>query len=144
MINKKYYIDSCIWLNLYKKEVDQKKGISYWKLAKDFIEKVEEQNERIIVSTIVLKELYFVLKDKFSRIQKFFKKSEYIEIIKTTYEDYALARKWEQEHKLLSFYDYLHVAIFQRLNITLITRDEELIEFAENHVEVFKPESLIS
>lgn len=143
MINKKYYVDSCIWLNLFKKEGDPTKGVPYWKLAKDFIEKVEEQNEKIVVSTIVLKELYFTTKDKFSKIQEFFKESQYIEIAKTTHEDYALARKWEQEHKTLSFYDYLHVAIAKRLDASLITRDEDLIEFAKSHVEVFKPEDLI-
>ena len=141
MINKKYYVDSCIWLNLFKKEGDSTKGIPYWKLAKDFIEKVEEQNEKIIVSTIVLKELYFTTKDEFSKIQRFFKELEYIDIIKTSPEDYTLARKWEQE---LSFYDYLHVAITKRLNIILITRDEDLIKFAKTQVKVFKPEDLIS
>jgi len=144
MENKKYYIETCIWLNLFKKEGDLTKGIPYWRLAKDFIERVEVQNDKIIVSTIVLKELYFTAKDKFNHIKKFFKESEYIELVKTTPEDYELARKWEQEHRALSFYDYIHVAIAKRLNILLITRDEELVEFAKSHIEVFKPEELIS
>ncbi len=144
MENKKYYVETCIWLNLLKKEGDPTKGIPYWKLAKNFIEKVEGQNEKIVVSTIVLKELYFTAKDKFNRIKKFFKESEYIEIVKTMPEDYELARKWEQEHRALSFYDYIHVAIAKRLNISLITRDADLIEFAKSYVEVFKPEELIS
>lgn len=143
MESKKYYVESCIWLNLFKKEGDPTKGIPYWKLAKDFIEQVENQNEKIVVSTIVLKELYFTTKDKFNRIKKFFKESEYIEIVKTMPQDYELARKWEQEHTSLSFYDYIHVAIAKRLNIPLITRDADLIEFAKSHVEVFKPEDLI-
>ncbi|MBI2452285.1 PIN domain-containing protein [Candidatus Pacearchaeota archaeon] len=108
------------------------------------MEQVEDQNGKIIVSTIVLKELYFTAKDKFNRIKKFFKESEYIKIVKTTPGDYELARKWEQEHKSLSFYDYIHVAIAKRLNIPLITRDEELIEFAKSRIDVFKPEELIS
>ncbi len=144
MENGEYYVESCIWLNLFKKEGDPTKGIPYWKSAKDFIEQVEDKNGKIIVSTIVLKELYFTAKEKFNRIQKFFRESEYIEIVKTTPEDYELARKWEHEHKSLSFYDYIHVAIAKRLNIPLITRDEELIEFAKSHIEVFKPEELIS
>ncbi|MBU0760474.1 MAG: PIN domain-containing protein [Nanoarchaeota archaeon] len=143
MENKKCYLDSCIWLNLFKKESDSTSGVQWWKLTKDFIEQVEERDGKVIVSTIVLKELYFKTKDKFNRIQKFFKESEYIEIVKTTSEDYELARKWEQEHGLLSFYDYIHVAITKRLNIQLITRDKDLIEFAKSYVEVFKPEDLI-
>jgi len=143
MGNKEYYIETCIWLNLFKKKGDSTKRIPYWKLAKDFIEQVENQNEKIIISTIVLKELYFTTKDKFNRIQKFFKESEYIRIVKTTPEDYKLARKFEQEYGSLSFYDYLHVAIAKRLNIPLITRDKDLIEFAKSLIEVFKPEDLI-
>jgi len=143
-MDEKYYPDSCIWLNLFKKENNPIKGTSWWKLAKNFIEQVEEQNGKVLVSTIVLKELYFVAKDKFNRIKKFFKESEYIEIVKTTPEDYELARKWEQEHDSLSFYDYVHVAIAKRLNVPLITRDEDLTKFAKSYIKVFKPEELIS
>jgi predicted nucleic acid-binding protein len=144
MEDKEYYLDSCIWLNLFKRESDPVDKTPWWKIAKDFIEQVEDQNGKVIVSTIVLKELYFTAKDKFHRIQKFFKEGDCIEIVKTNPEDYDLARKWEQEHKKLSFYDYIHVAIAKRLNIPLITRDEDLIEFAKSHVRVFKPEELIS
>jgi len=140
----KYYVESCIWLNLFKKEGDPTKGVPYWKLASDFIKQVENQNEKIIVSTIVLKELYFTAGNKFNQIRKFFKESDYIEIIKTFPEDYELARKWEQEHGSLSFYDYIHATISKRLNIPLITRDKNLIEFAKSHIEVFKSEELIS
>ncbi len=144
MNQKDYYVETCIWLNLFKKEGDSIKGIPYWELAKDFIEQVEKQNNSIIVSTIVLKELYFTARGKFNIIKKFFKDTNYIKIIKTTPEDYNQARKWEQEHGLLSFYDYIHLAITKRLNIPLITRDRDLIDFAENYVEVFKPEDLIN
>ena len=140
---RKYYLDTCIWLNLFKKEGDSTKGIPYWKLARDFIEQVEEQNEKIVVLTIILKELYFTAKNKFSKIHKFFRETEYIEIVKTTPEDYICARKWEQEYKTLSFYDYLHIEIAKRLNIPLITRDEDLIKFAKSHINIFKPEELI-
>ena len=61
-----------------------------------------------------------------------------------TPEDYELARKWEQEHDSLSFYDYVHVAIAKRLNVPLITRDEDLTKFAKSYIKVFKPEELIS
>lgn len=139
-----YYIDTCIWINLLEKESGIEKEKPYWKTALDFIEQVSYKEEKIIVSTIVLKELYFNSGDKFNQIKRFLKESEYIEIVKTIPEDYDLARKWEQEHKHLSFYDYIHVAIAKRLNIQLITRDKELIEFAKSRVEVFKPEELIS
>jgi len=140
---KFYYVDTCIWLNLFKKEGDETKGIPYWKIAQNFIEQVEEDKNLIIISTITLKELTFTLGDKFDEVKLFFQESDSIKIIKTTPEDYDLAREWEQEHQLLSFYDYLHVAIAKRLNILLITRDRDLMEFSREYVKVFKPEDLL-
>ncbi|MFC2133816.1 type II toxin-antitoxin system VapC family toxin [Bacteroidota bacterium] len=136
-----YYIDSCIWLNLFKKEGDSAKEIPYWKLAMDFLEK----GNKIIVSTIVIKELSYKVPKKIGYVIKFFKINDCIELIKTKPEDYELARKLEcEDESKISFYDYLHVAISMRLNIPLITRDKELIQFAKNHIEVFKPEELIN
>lgn len=140
MTQKTYYVDSCIWLNLFKKEGDATRGVPYWKLAKDFF----EQGNKIIISTIVLKELSFIVKD-FNQTMKFFKDSDFIKIIKTNSEDYDLARKFEdEEESKISFYDYLHVAIAKRLNIPLITRDRDLIDFAKKQIKVYKPEDLIS
>ena len=141
MAQKTYYVDSCIWLNLFKKEGDETKGVPYWKLAKDFIE--DENN--IIVSTIVIKELSFKIEEKLNYVMKFFKDNESIKMIKTVPEDYDLARKFEDEEEVKrSFYDYLHVAISKRLNIPLITRDKDLIAFAKKHIEVYRPEELIN
>ena len=142
-MKKSYYLDTNIWLNLFKKEGDYSKGVPYWKIAKQFIEKVNENNDKIIVSTITLKEIYFIAKDKFNLIKRFFKESEFIKIINTLPEDYNLAREWERLDGKLSFYDYLHVAISKRLNLILITRDVDLIEFAKTHVQVSKPEYLV-
>ena len=36
-MKKEYYIDSCIWLNMFKNEGDSSKGVPYWKIAKEFI-----------------------------------------------------------------------------------------------------------
>ncbi len=137
-----YYLDTCIWLNLFKKETGPEKNKPYWKSARNFIEKVEENNEKIIVSSIALKEIYFVARNKFKPIKDFLKESECVKIIKTYPEDYDLARKWEKEDNSLSFYDYIHIAIAKRLNLNLITRDEELIIFAKKHVKVSKPEEV--
>ncbi len=73
MQRKICYVDSCIWLNLFKKEGDQIKGVPYWQLAQDFIKQVEDEKGTIIVSTIVLKELYFKLGEKFDYAKRFFK-----------------------------------------------------------------------
>jgi len=141
MAQKTYYVDSCIWLNLFKKEGDATKGTPYWKLAENFI----EDADKIIASSIVIKEISFKIPEKMDEVMKFFKENDYVELIKTKPEDYDLARKFENEEEFkISFYDYLHVAISKRLNIPLITRDNELVKFAKKHVEVFKPEELIN
>lgn len=140
-----YYVDSCIWLNLFKKEGDPTKGVPYWKIAKDFIESVEKSNDLIIVSAAVLKELTFKLGEKFLLGKEFFDKSNYIKLIKTLPEDYSFARKLESDLEYqLSFYDCLHIAIAKRLDIKLITRDKGLLEIANKHISVNKPEELIS
>ena len=113
----------------------------HWKIAKDFI----ENGNTIIVSTIVIKELSFKIKEKLELAMRFFKDNESIKLIKTVPEDYDLARKFENEEQFkISFYDYLHVAIAKRLNIPLITRDKDLITFAKKHLDVYKPEDLIN
>ena len=141
MAQKTYYVDSCIWINLFKKEGDPTKGVPYWQLTKSFLEK----NDNIIVSTIVIKELSFKIEEKLNQVMKFFKENILIKMIKTLPEDYDLARKFENEEEFkISFYDYLHVAISKRLKIPLITRDNDLIAFAKKHIEVYKPEDLIN
>lgn len=128
---------------MFKKEGDVAKGVPYWEITKKFIEFAENNQSIIFVSTINLKEIKFKLGDAFSEAKQILEHSEFIRIIATENEDYDTARKFEQLHEKLSFYDYLHVAIAKRLGVPLITRDKQLIEFAQHHIEVFKPEDLI-
>lgn len=145
MMQKSYYLDTCIWLNLFKKEGDPTKGIPYWKIAKEFIKFIEKSDNSIIVSTIILKELSFKLPEKFDFIMEFFDKSSYIKLIKTTPEDYNFARELESNSNFeISFYDCLHIAISKRLNMILVTRDNELLNFADKYIEVKKPEELFN
>jgi len=121
----KYYVDTCIWLNILKKEK------LFYKSSKELI----ESNE-ITISTITLKELsYKINLNNIITQLNFLTKIE-----KTKNEDYLLARKYEKENNFnLSFYDYLHVAIAKRLFLPLVTRDRDLIIFAKTHIQVFKP-----
>jgi len=145
MAQKSFYVDTCIWLNLFKKEGDAAKGIPYWKIAKDFIDKVKKDKDKIVVSILILKELSFKAKEKFCIIKEFFKDEGYIEIVKVIRDDYIFARKLESESGFgISFFDCLHVAISKRLDLTLITRDKGLIGFAAGYVEVKKPEESVS
>ena len=147
MAQKSFYMDACIWLNLFKEEGDPSKGIPYWKIAKDFIEKIMfSEDKEMIYSGFVLKEIRFKLdKDSYEEKLFFFKGEEKIKFVKATPEDYNLSRRLHAESKYeISFFDCMHTAICKRLGLILVTRDKELIKFAKNHVEVNKPEELLS
>ena len=137
-----YYVDTCIWLNLFKKEGGALDKEPWWLTAKVFFEYIKKNNEEVIVSTIVLKELSFKCGTAFPAVHQFFQEMEWVKIVKTTNEDYIKARTYERSHRLLSFYDYIHVAIAQRTNAVLITRDKALSEFAAGKIDVKKPEQL--
>ncbi len=144
-MRKQYYLDSCIWLNLFQKEGDASKGTPYWKIALSFIENAKNNGFKIYVSTIVLKELNYIAGNDFQNIIDYFKQTGFIEIIKTKNEDYNLARKFENEdNSKISFYDYLHIAIARRLGCIFVTRDKDLLNFARNKININLPEKLIS
>jgi hypothetical protein len=70
-----YYVDTCIWLNLFKKEGDSTKGTPFWKIADEFVGKVMVSGSEIVYTDIVLRELEIVLpvqefKDSFVRIMR--------------------------------------------------------------------------
>lgn len=141
MIQEKFYLDTCIWLNLFKKEGNPEKGVPYWKIAQDFVQSVGENNKSIIVSTAVLKEISFKLAEKFELVRDFFRKNEFIKSVNVIDDDYLLARRLESESLYnLSFFDCLHIAICKRINAILITRDRLLINFAKKYVSAKKPE----
>ena len=113
----KYYVDTCIWLNLFKKEGNPQKGTPYWKLAKDFTEKVlDSEDGEIFYSPLILTE--FKSKMPFNSYQKwleYLKKQEKFKPVGIIPSDYSLARKLESYARYeLSFYDCLHIAICKR------------------------------
>jgi predicted nucleic acid-binding protein len=145
MAQKTYYVDACIWLNLFKKEGDPNKGTPYWKITQNFLEKIMFSEDKIVYSGFILKEIKFKISEKdFIEKKEFLESEPKFSFVKATPDDYDLARKFEEEEEIkISFFDYLHVAISKRLNITLITRDKDLIAFAKKHIEVYRPEELI-
>ena len=143
----KYYLDSCIWLNLLKKEGDASKGKPYWKIAEDFISRVMfSEDEEILYSDFVLKEIEVKLENKklFEERKAFLEEEMKFISIKAAERDYAFARKLESKLMYeLSFYDCMHIAICKRLDLILVTRDKDLIKFAKKFVIVKRPENLI-
>ena len=147
MAQKTYYVDSCIWLNLFKKEGDATKGTPYWKLAEDFLEKVMFSEDNVVYSGFVLKEIRCDLNNEelFKEKQKFLEEEPRFSFIKTIPDDYDFGRKLESEFNFeISFLDCMHIAIAKRLRLILVTRDTLLIEKAKKYVLVDKPENLFS
>ena len=143
---KQFYVDTCIWLNLFKKEGDATKGKPYWKIAEEFTEEVKlTPDSKIVVSTIVLKELTFKLGSEYHIAETFFKKAgEGIMLIKSISEDYDDARKVETRHAFrIGFLDCLHIIIAKRIGAVLVTRDKELLLVAKEYGEANKPENLV-
>jgi len=147
MVQKLFYVDSCIWLNLFKKEGDSAKGVPYWKMVEDFISKVMfSEDKGIVYSGCVLREIQFKLNNEelFRDRLEFMEGEEKFKCIEVAKEDCVFARKLESESNFgISFYDCIHVAVCKRLNLVLVTRDNGLIEFARNYIVVDKPENLL-
>ena len=144
-MSEKYYLDACIWINYFKKEGDASKGLPYWKILELFLDFVIATKATIYVSTIVLKELNYVLsKEEYETAEKLFAEQDIVVRTSTFPEEYDLAREYEMEDSSrISFYDYLHTAISKCRSYVLITRDKDLLLFAKKHVTTFKPEELL-
>jgi hypothetical protein len=59
-------------------------------------------------------------------------------------EDLKKARYLEKRHRgILSFFDFLHIAICLKEDATLITRDRMLKEIAQKYIRVGRPEDFL-
>jgi len=131
----RYYIDTCVWLNIFKKETTYKE-------SKRVIEKLN--NSRIIVSKMVLNEIERKVQNQFDLINQYFIKKENIIIEKLKNEDYKNARDLEKETKyLLGFGDCMHITICKRMNTILITRDKDLIKIGRKYIIILTPKEII-
>ena len=145
ILMKKYFVDTSIWLNLFNREGDSTKGIPYWKLAQTFIENTLFNNDSIYYSGSVLRELQLRLSvQEYAWAYNFIINLSNTIKLETLQIDKDLARKLESKYSFtISFYDLIHLNISKRLNMILVTRDNELIGIArENGVIAKKPEQL--
>ena len=141
---KIYYLDTSVWINLFKKEESGK--IKFWLLAETFVNAAANVgNARIIVSPVVLKELTYNLDQKmFVLSKKAFNANKAIVFVRTEDADYEFARKLEYaENYTISFFDCLHIAISKRIGAILVSRDYLQIQIAGKHLIAGKPEDLI-
>lgn len=141
-MQNKYYVDSCIYINLFKKEISFH-GNSFYNSALKFFEDVEKNNTQIYFSGFILKELRFILESNlFNKARLFLYNNNFKRIIATD-KDYYDARKFEILAKFnIGFFDCMHIVLSQKVNATLVTRDRKLIDFAKNYCKVARPEEL--
>src|SRR3989344_737690 len=139
-MKKRYYVDTCIYLNLWQKEIDPKTGLKLWKIAKDFLQKIEDSDAIILYSGFVLKEIYHILGSRFNNRKDIFMDQIKFKKVFANSEDYDYARKLEKEFNYeISFFDCIHITLAKRERVILITRDEKMIMFGSKYCEICKP-----
>ena len=91
-----YYVDSCIYLNLWQKEVAFD-GFKFWKVAKHFLEMVEDKKETIYYSGFLIREIKFILaKEEFKLRRKTFDSSPNFIKLNLSEEEFEEARRIEK------------------------------------------------
>ena len=74
MKDGRYYIDTCIYLNLWQKE--EINGIKLWKYAKNFLERIDKKSGMVYYSGFIFKELMHILaKEEFQKKKILFESS---------------------------------------------------------------------
>jgi len=141
---KSYYVDSCVYLNLWQKE-KSRLGRPLWKYAKNFFEKVEQKESSIYYSGFLLKELSFILtENEFAQKRLMFMTSPNFKKIKLTLDEYKLAQKIEFKNKNIGFYDIIHMLLAKKTNSVLITRDKKLLKLAKKYkINTKRPEKIL-
>ena len=141
-----FYVDSCIYLNWWKKELGSIFKKPFWKTARKFFEKVEQNKGKVYYSGFILKELYYKLtKEEFIKKKNFIESSPNYFRITLNQNEYEYARKIERKLNFaISFYDIIHMTLTKKTNSILITRDKELLKSAKKFgVIARKPEEII-
>ncbi len=140
---KYYYVDTCIYLNLWKKEVDNF-GNKLWAFAKDFFEKAESEDATIYYSGFLLKEFIFLLStEEYLQKRDLFDSSPNFKKVILSKEEYELAKKIKKGNNQLSFYDVIHMFLAKKTSSILVTRDKLLISLAKDYSVIAKrPEEL--
>ena len=141
-MEKRYYIDTCIWINLWQRETSGKQKL--WRFAKNFLERADEENATIYYSGFILKEMMFILsKEIFVKKRAFFDAN--CTKATLTNEEYEEGRKLESQlNGEIGFYDILHILLSRKIGAILITRDKKLLEVANKlGVEARKPEEIL-
>ena len=144
MVNS-YYIDTCIYLNLWKKESSDYFKKPFWLFAKKLFDKLESQKSIIYYSGFILKELSFILtQEEFAQKRILFENSPNFKKVLLSEEEFSEARDIEDKIKReISFYDIIHMLLARKTNSILITRDKKLLKIAKRYnISAKNPEEL--
>lgn len=142
-MTERFYIDTCIYLNLWQKEVDLKTGFKFWKIARDFLQRLEKKDSTILYSGFILKEMSYIIKDYFNEKKELFLDSRFEKVFAIP-KDYEFARELERKFNYeISFFDCIHIVLAKKENAILVTRDEKLIKYTKGYCKVHKPEELL-
>jgi len=138
-----YYVDTCIYVNLWQKETGRH-GQPFWRYAAEFFRIIEEKEEILCFSGFVLKEIQFILSP-----EEFMKKRPAFDLPpfwKIPADDYAYSQARELESReqyIISFFDCMHIVLALRSSSVLITRDRKLLEIAKKYCDAATPEEII-
>lgn len=141
-----FYVDTCVYLNLWKKETDEKNR-PLWKFAKDFLDIAFQNKTKIVYSGFILKELLFILStEEYLSKKEIFEDNKLFEKAILSEKEYSTAIEMKNKNKFnCSLFDIIHTLIAKKTNAILITRDEDLIVFARSlSVTAKKPEEIIN
>jgi predicted nucleic acid-binding protein len=141
-----FYVDTCIYLNLWKKEVDER-GNLLWLFAKNFFELAKHNNAKIFYSGFILKELLSLLStEDYLEKKSFLEENKMFEKILLTEEEYRKAINLKNKINTdCSLIDIIHIIIAHKTESVLVTQDKELLDLANNYeVTAKKPQEIIN
>jgi predicted nucleic acid-binding protein len=138
----KFYVDSCVWLNIFMAEVSPF-GKDFEQIARAFFEFAINTDDEIFLSSFVLKEIRYVLSlETFNEVNN--KINEIIPFTKhlVSQKEYSFAKELEKEFNYaISFFDCVHLSVCLNNGFVLVTRDNLLIKKAKGIAK--RPEDLI-
>ena len=142
-----FYVDTCIYLNLWKKERGVVFGKPVWSIARDFFAYVSNIDGTIYYSGFLLKELYYKLgEDEFTRKKKAIESSSNFIRANLNEKEYELAGQiMKRAEPEISFFDIVHLVLARKVGAIFITRDKQLLSLAKRFkVVAKKPEEIIN
>jgi predicted nucleic acid-binding protein len=137
----KYYIDTCIFLNVWKGEVGPNKKWPFYRTSDEFLKKYKKD---ILISTKVLTEIERKLSEGEFKIRCLQLLDE-LETLDVPEDVIAQAQRIYQDiDKEISFADIIHMLMTEREGATLITRDRALMTIARAYdISVASPDDLV-